>query len=308
MKLESYFGSDKLKFYNPYNFDRNITNNNLLEYLLEDYEKYIQKNEFHTFEVKGEKYIFIYKALQWDTEYFKIPTFRLINILSVKNNYLKEAILFFKESVLPEDSYCFMEIPSEDIELIQALGESCFKLVETRLTYYNNTLQLHQYPRYLVRSADKNDIPNLKMVASEMRNDYDRFHADKVFETTQADLFLSTYIENSILGLTDYVMVPNEKNVKPDSFLTANYLRNEWPKINCKISKMVLSAVSSETNKGWYIKLISEMTYHLRDTVGSECIFLNTQSTNRAVFSTWEKLGYKLGCTTHVFSITKKIK
>lgn len=307
MKFDSYFEANKLKlkFYNPYNFDKNITNEKLLEYQHEHFEQHIQNNEYQIIEVKSEKYIIIYKKLQWDTDYFNIPTFRILNVLGIKNDYLKEAILFFKENVLPKESYCFMEIPSEDIEIIQALGECSFKLIETRLTYYNNQLQKHQFPRYSVRSAHKNDLPNLKMVASKMRNDYDRFHADKVFDSKQADLFLSTYIENSILGYADYVMIPNEKDVKSDSFLTANYLIDDWEKINCKISKMVLSAVSSETNKGWYIKLISEMTYHLRDTIGSECIFLNTQSTNRAVFSTWEKLGYKLGCTTHVFSITK---
>lgn len=295
----------KIKFYSPYNFNKNISETALLQQQFDVINELIIKNDYEIVSIKNEQYLFVYQKLQWDTDYFKIPTYRLYNVLSTQNNYLKEAITVFSETKLPQGAYCFIEIPSEDIQLIQALGENYFKLIETRLTYYNNQLQNHNHPRYSVKSADINDIPNLKLVASKMRNDYDRFHADKIFDVTLADSFLSTYIENSVLGYADYVMIPNETNLKSDSFLTAKYLKNEWEQLNNKTSKMVLSAVSSETNKGWYIKLISEMTYHLRDNIGSECIFMNTQSTNRAVFNTWEKLGYKLGCTTHVLSITK---
>ena len=91
-----------------------------------------------------------------------------------------------------------------------------------------------------------------------MRNKYDRFHAESKFNLIKSDEFLATYIEESIKGLADFVIVPNEKNVNPDAFLTANYLKKDWEIIGENISKMVLSAVSSETCKGWYIKLISE--------------------------------------------------
>jgi dTDP-4-amino-4,6-dideoxy-D-galactose acyltransferase len=305
--LNSYLDSNKsnLKFYSPYNFNKNILEANYLEQHFIGIRDQFVNNDYKVVTVKNEEYIFFYKKLQWDTDYFQIPTYRLYYILGIQNNYLKEAVAIFTADLLPAGSYCFIEIPSEDIGLIQALGENSFKLIETRLTYYNNNLQSHNHQRYSVRNANQNDIPNLKSVASKMRNDFDRFHADKVFDVKLADAFLSTYIENSILGYADYVMIPNEKSIPSDSFLTAKYLKDEWDQLNCKISKMVLSAVSSETNKGWYIKLISEMTYHLRDEVGAECIFMNTQSTNRAVFNTWEKLGYKLGCTTHVLSITK---
>lgn len=307
MNFRALFEHNKplLRFYSPYNFDKNIDPKKLFEHLAEMLDKYIQNKDYEIIKVKEQEYIFIYKKLEWDTDYFKIPTYRLFNVLGMDNEHLKEAVLIFSEKIIPPGSYCFIEIPSEDIELIQALGESRFKLIETRLTYYNNQLTKHVYERFPVKQAKKNNIPNLKNVASKMRNNYDRFHADKTFDVKQADLFLSTYIENSVLGYADYVLIPDDPDLPSDSFLTANYLTDEWKRLDCKVSKMVLSAVSSETNKGWYIKLISEMTYHLRDNIGSECVFLNTQSTNRAVFNTWEKLGFKLGCTSHVFSITK---
>jgi dTDP-4-amino-4,6-dideoxy-D-galactose acyltransferase len=76
----------------------------------------------------------------------------------------------------------------------------------------------------------------------------------------------------------------------------------DWDKLDYKISKMVLSAVSSDTNKGWYIKLISEMTFILKE-IGAKSVFMNTQATNIAVLVTWEKLGYRLGRTTHILTL-----
>ena len=147
----------------------------------------------------------------------------------------------------------------------------------------------------------KIDIDNLKKVAAKMRNIFDRFHSDLSFEETKADAYLSTYIENSINGFVDIVIVPNEIGLPSDSFITANIYSQVWGKIDYQISKMILSAISSETNKGWYIKLITEMTYRLKKA-GAKSIFMNTQSTNIAVLVTWEKLGYKLVRATHILS------
>jgi dTDP-4-amino-4,6-dideoxy-D-galactose acyltransferase len=297
--------NSKLYFYSPFNFERSIESEKLVNEVIESYNGLIQKNHFKIINVNEVDYLFIFQRLEWDSKYFGIETFKLINVLTQNDSYLSTAIEIFANKFLPENSYCFIEIPSEDIKLIQSLGHNKFSLIETRLTYYNNDLGNFNFPRYKVREANSLDIENLKNVASQMRNDYDRFHADSTFDQTIADNFLATYVENSILGFCDFVMVPNEEGLPSDSFLTANYFLDESKKLDYNISKMVLSAVSSSTNKGWYIKLISEMTYHLRDNINSKCIFLNTQSTNRAVFKIWEKLNYKLGFTTHIFSITK---
>lgn len=294
-----------LPFYNPYNFDRNITESVILKYETEKINSFINENNYAVIENNGENFLFIYKKLEWDSNYFKMPVYRITYLLSRKKQNPAGAINYFIKNILPPSSYCFIEVPSEDTKLLQALGENSFKLVETRLTYYNNALESHDHARYPVREAAKEDIANLKSVASCMRNEFDRFHADSSFSPERADSFLATYIENSVLGFSDIVMVPAGPSVPADSFLTANYLESEWEKLKYRISKMVLSAVSSQTNKGWYIKLISEMTYHLRDNKGCQCVFLTTQSTNRAVYNTWEKLRYKLGSTTHIFSLKK---
>jgi dTDP-4-amino-4,6-dideoxy-D-galactose acyltransferase len=259
--------------------------------------------EFVQIDISGFRHVFIIKFLPWDTDYFKIKTYRLMFVLYEHSDYdiLKLAMKKFADQVLNKRRcYCFSEIPSEDIKTIQALNESGFKLVENRLTYYLD-LKTHEFERYNVRSATIDDIDNLKRVARLMRNDYDRFHAETIFNSSLADEFLATFIEESIKGFSDCVIVPNEFKVPPDAFLTANYLFEEWDKIGEKISKMVLSAVSSEHCKGWYIKLISEMAYHLKER-GANYAFMHPATTNKAVIHSYEKLGCKYGKCVHVLT------
>lgn len=297
--------ADKLLFYSPYNFIRDISIDKQLNLLV--YPS-LKDSKALTYEVtlNNQNHVFVYEHLSWDSDYFNLNTYKLKGVLFSDHNIdqLTEAIKQFRNEALPIGSYVFLEIPSEDILLLQALGRAGFQLVETRLTYFRGNLNDFNEPRYPVRKATVSDIDNLKLVACQMRNDYDRFHADPIFNQEIADNFLATYIEQSLKGFADIVLTSNEDQIPSDSFLTAKYLKSDWDILGTKVSKMVLSAVSNKTNKGWYKKLISEMTCHLREQ-GAEYIFLNTQSTNRAVFYTWEKLGYRLGATTHILSYSK---
>ena len=208
----------------------------------------------------------------------------------------------FKNNIIL-DGYFFTEVPSEDTFVIQALNESSFRMVETRLTYYLN-LDTFDSQRFNVREAIIDDIPNLKRVSSVMVNPYDRFHSDICFNQDIANSFLGVFAEESIKGFADYVMVPNENDIPSDSFLTSKYYKYWWKEIDIKVSKMVLSAVCSETNKGWYVKLITEMAYHLKKQ-GAEYVLMHPASTNKAVIHSYEKLGCKLGKVSHILAYKK---
>lgn len=301
------FRKEKLVPYIPYHIFRNISSELILQdYVKPDLEKTLDQSI--SIEVDNQLHVFFMERLDWDTSYFGITTFKLNYVLYAHHQLaiLQKACARFVQQCLSEKNvYLFMEIPSEDIQLIQALNNAGLKLVETRLTYYHAQLHTFNQPRYAVRKANEADIPNLKQVATQMRNEYDRFHADDVFETSIADSFLGTYVEQSINGFADMVITPDESVAPSDSFLTARYLKHEWPILGQPISKMILSAVSATTNKGWYKKLISEMTYLLKEE-GATGIFMNTQSTNRAVLHTWHSLGFELGSTSHILSIHNK--
>lgn len=299
---------DILFHYSPYSFFPKKNEEKIFQHsIVKGIEKNLDDENVQTLQIDvlGHKHVFIVKFLKWDSDYFNLPTYKLLYVLYAHKDYniLKNAVkIFVKDFFKEKGRYCFSEIPSEDIFTIQALNESGFKLVENRLTYYLD-LKNYIHERYDVRSATVEDIPNLKRVAREMRNDYDRFHAETIFDSGKADEFLATYIEESIKGFSDFTMVPAELGVPADAFLTANYLVDEWDRIGEKVSKMVLSSVSSQTCKGWYLKLISEMAYQLK-SIGAQYAFMHPATTNRAVIHTYEKLGCKYGKCVHILTYT----
>jgi dTDP-4-amino-4,6-dideoxy-D-galactose acyltransferase len=297
---------DILYHYSAYSFLPKPDVEKIFKHSIVDFIENCQRDEntqIIEINISGYNHLFVVKYLKWDSDYFNLPTYKLLFVLYSHSDYhiLKLAVNnFIKEHITEKGRYYFCEIPSEDIFTIQALNESGFKLVENRLTYYLD-LKNYKHERYGVRPATQDDIPNLRRVAMEMRNVYDRFHAETTFDIIKADEFLATYIEESVKGFSDYTMVPFEKNTPPDAFLTANYLIDEWSEIGEKVSKMVLSSVSAKTCKGWYLKLISEMAYHL-ESIGANYAFMHPASTNRAVIHTYEKLGCKYGKCVHVLT------
>jgi dTDP-4-amino-4,6-dideoxy-D-galactose acyltransferase len=289
--------------YSQFSVDRNIDKSKVIKLFNDDLSK------CNCFEYgNGNDLVKFYFTInEWENDYFGINSVNLLYVDfkpgRLKN--VKNGIYSFLNNIEPP-FIITIELPSEDIELVQILNDARFRTIETRLHYVNNRLHEFDFKRYKVRDANQQDIKNLKYIALFMRNKYDRFHADWSFDNDDADNYLSTYIENSINGFADIVMVPNQPGISSDSFLTAKIFKDYWEKLNYPISKMVLSAVSSETNKGWYVKLIAEMTFRLQE-LGAKSIFMTTQSTNIPVLVTWEKHNYKIGRSTHILSLHSNV-
>ena len=296
---------DILLNYAPTSFFRKQADHSFEFFVKKEILSEKDQNKFFIKSIDNELYHFFYEYLAWDSKFFEMPTYKLKFVIFDSENYtnLLKAISAFKDEVVKEN-YIFTEIPSEDVYLMQALNESLFRLVETRMTYYLD-LKNYNNKRYNVREAIIGDIPNLKKVSSKMVNPYDRFHADVFYNKKVADNFLGVFAEESVRGFADYVLVPDEDGLPSDSFLTVRYNQEWWGEINIKVSKMVLSAVSSTTNKGWYIKLISEMALHLKE-LGVDFVMMHPASTNKAVIHSYEKLGCKLGKVTHILSYKKR--
>lgn len=287
------------KFYPGLNF---LTNDeDLCKEWFEELLSEIEKQNITVFKAQDGSEVF-FRYLGWDSDFFKTPTYRIeysfiasdiLNVGSVFNE------LFEFLSKKHPNFYLFAEVPSEDIDVIAGLSSSGYKLIETRLTYFHDQIQkFESNRRYSVRQADNNDIAKLNSTAVESVNIYDRFHADKFFSESMANDFLAKYIENSVLGYADEVMVPSDGEA--NAFLTANYIKSPRCLSNKKIAKMVLSAVAPE-RRGWYVKLIGEMTMKFKEK-NIEIAFMTTQSTNRAVLKVWNSFGYRFGRCTHIFS------
>lgn len=298
----------RLFFYSPYNFLREVGFEKNLIFLESKLNPWLtNQNQFFIFQtdIENSSYYFLYQFLNWDSDYFKYPTYKLFLVLypNADPAFLHQATAKFKAHLAEKGpSYCFIDIPAEDTQLIQALTGNGFRLTETRLTYYHDQLNTFDHLRFPVRAATTTDIPALRKVACEARNDFDRYHADTFFTTEQADEYLATYAEACVKSLCETVLIPNEEGLPTDAFLAISRLQPDAEKLGVNLARVVLTAVGPAC-KGWHVKLVAE-TMQYAKSHNCNYLLMTTQATNRAVFRTSEKLGLKLGSTTHILSIT----
>jgi dTDP-4-amino-4,6-dideoxy-D-galactose acyltransferase len=196
--------------------------------------------------------------------------------------------------------YAFTVVPAEDIQLLQALTGGGWQLVETRLNFYCPTDVLLPAP-VGVRLARPDEAEHIGRISATARNPYDRFHADPWFGETRADAFLARYAEAAVKGTyADAVLVPNEAGLSVDSFLAIGDTAALPDLPGSSASRILLTAVGPQ-NRGWHQKLAAE-TVRRAAELDMAHVLMTTQATNRAVFRTCEKLGFRLGATSHVLA------
>lgn len=293
--------SEKTASYSPYNFltDPALCAEDFLNTLHED----VEHGRVDRFD--AEDYIHIYyRELKWDTNFFGIPTFRVdYTELPAGVQFITVQCAFNKlrkhlSSLYPE-YYLFAEVPSEDTSVIAGMSGTGWRLIETRITCFRADIQKFDYPtRSAVRNATEADIPELRIAAKQAVNRYDRFHADDFFTPKEADDFLAIFVENSVKGFADEVIVP--ANGPANAFITGNYLTSPSLLSGREIGKMVLSAVTP-ARTGWYVRLIGELSFKFKER-GIDMAFMTTQATNRTVLKVWHRHGYRFGRCTHIFS------
>lgn len=245
--------------------------------------------------------------LTWDSGYFDAPMYRLFTALFdglTGPARLAQAATELRQQLAARHGasyYAFSVVPAEDTRLLQALTGAGWQLVETRLTYYRDQLPAFNYPRHPVRAAEVGEAAHIGQVSAKARNVYDRFHADAWFGAVRADAYLARYAENTVVaGLAATVLVPDSAGLPVDSFLAISDLPDDAAALGTQLSRVLLTAVGP-ANRGWHVKLVAE-TLHRAKELGHEAVLMTTQATNHAVFRTCEKLGFRLGATSHVLT------
>lgn len=304
------FRKDKLFYYSEANFIRKIPRSVHSKLMEEKIAQYLTSvdGRYFSIEIKSRNisHYFLVEFLAWDSDFFNKKIYKLFTVLCEHKDFelLKEAIRIFQET-LEQDyqaQYYFLEIPSEDIFLLQALTACGFRLVETRLACYFDFKEFNHNRKYKVRKATEADIPSLRKAAALMKNNYDRFHADLAINEEIAKKFLATYAESAVRGFVDMVLVPANDNSPPDAFVSYNYQTDKWQQLQCKVAKLILTAVLFETRRGWFYRLSVEMLRDLKEQ-GLEFAFFQTQSANRVMYRTMEKLGANYGGSSHILSV-----
>lgn len=245
------------------------------------------------------------RHLPWDSDYFGIPTYRLDFAdwdASVADPALALAATLseIKEELARDGNayYFFAEVPTEDIVVLQALGLAGLRLIETRVTYFHDRLDtIDTSSLRATRSAGIPDIPALRTAARNARNPYDRFHAEPFFSEQVADEFVAEYVEQSVRGMADVVLVPGEGTLA-DGFVCGK-LGEPAPK-GIKAGRLTLAAVDAH-RRGWYRDLHAALLCWMRGQGMAYCLN-TTQSTNRSVIHVCEQLGYRCGRISHVLA------
>jgi dTDP-4-amino-4,6-dideoxy-D-galactose acyltransferase len=184
---------------------------------------------------------------------------------------------------------------------LQALTAGGWQLIETRLNFYRPTAETLPVPPAAVRLARPDEAAAIGQVSASARNVYDRFHADPWFGDARADAMLARYAEAAVEGTyADAVLVPDEDGLPVDSFLAIGDAPAEEGAPGTATSRVLLTAVGPQ-NRGWHLKLVAETVRRAAQT-DAAYVLMTTQATNRAVFRTCEKLGFRLGSTTHVLA------
>ena len=245
------------------------------------------------------------QSLPWDSAYFNTPTYRLFTGLfgaDAKPAQLKASAAVLCQQLAAKGSfYAFSVVPAEDVVLLQALTGAGWQLVETRLNFYCPTAAATLPAPASVRLARPEEAAAIGQVAAAARNNYDRFHADPWFGQERADAFLAQYAASAVVGATaDAVLLPNEPGLPVDSFLAISDTPAAPDLPGSGFSRVLLTAVGAR-NRGWHLKLVAE-TIRRAAKLGFPTVLMTTQATNGAVFRTCEKLGFRLGSTSHVLA------
>ena len=244
--------------------------------------------------------------LPWDTAFFGTDTYRLFTGLfgaGASLAALAQAATSLRVQLAQRGSYyAFSLVPAEDVAVLQSLSGGGWRLVETRLNFYRPTAEPLAMLPVAVRLARPDEAAHIGRVSAAARNDYDRFHADPWFGTARADAMLARYAEATVAGsyAADAVLVPDEPGLPVDSFLAIGDTAAEDGVPGSGSSRVLLTAVGPQ-NRGWHINLVAE-TVRRAAAKKLPNVLMTTQATNRAVFRTCEKLGFRLGSTTHVLA------
>ena len=243
--------------------------------------------------------------LPWDTQFFGAATYRLFTGLfgrGASTLALGHAAAELRHQLAQRGSYyAFSVVPAEDVALLQALTAGGWQLIETRLNFHRPTAEPLLVTEAAVRLARPEEATHIGEVSAAARNVYDRFHADPWFGDARADAMLARYAEAAVAGTyADAVLVPDEPGLPVDSFLAIGDTAPDPAAPGSGASRVLLTAVGP-LNRGWHQKLVAA-TVHRAAVLSLPQVLMTTQATNRAVFRTCEKLGFRLGSTTHVLA------
>jgi GNAT superfamily N-acetyltransferase len=147
------------------------------------------------------------ETLSWDSEFFGLSMARAV--LTRVDEVECDAMLAWCRDHRIDCLYFLCPIAETPTQHL--LAEADFQLVDVRVTLVRPAETGTGDVRGLTRAAIEDDIPGLREIALAAHRDA-RFHADGRFDPARCDELYATWIEKSVRGYADHVIVADRDN------------------------------------------------------------------------------------------------
>jgi ribosomal protein S18 acetylase RimI-like enzyme len=147
------------------------------------------------------------EKLPWDSEFFGLSIARAVT-RSVDAAGCDAMLSWCRANRI--DCLYFL-CPLADAGTQRQLGDAAFQLVDVRVTLTRHHGAGAGEVRGATRLATLADIPGLRGIAAVSHRDT-RFHTDGHFDAARCDELYATWIEKSVRGYADHVIVADREN------------------------------------------------------------------------------------------------
>lgn len=157
------------------------------------------------------------RLLEWDGEHFGVRVARVETPrLSAAD---ATALRAWMEAERIACAYFLAE--ADDAESVRAAQAAGFRLTDVRVTFERPLTGFDPRPEPGVEPAGASDVPTLRAIAETSHRD-GRFHHDGRFERARCDALYGRWIERSVDGWADAVLVPRAADRRPLGYVTCH--------------------------------------------------------------------------------------
>lgn len=143
------------------------------------------------------------ELLEWDSTFFGVRIAR-IEGRELTTPDARAAVAWCREQRV---DCCYLRSDADDIATLRSAGEEGFRFVDVRMTLDCELAELSTFQAHDgIRTARPADIPELRAIASYNHRNT-RFYADEHFARERCDELYATWIEKSVEGWAQRVLV-----------------------------------------------------------------------------------------------------
>ena len=245
-----------------------------------------------------------WQPLPWDTEMLGVPAGRIPLLavaaprgeprLEIARRLVGEAL----ERIRAADAaYVGVRVDARDIELVQALEEAGFALVDGILRFAREATAGERPPHrpqgVRIREARSADALPLRRIA-EAGFVYDRFHNDPIVPAEVADRLHGVWIENGVAGTVGCGVLVAEAAGEPAGFFLLAEDATAARGLGTGIGTLVLISVDSRFRRRGIARALTEASVQHLAGRGNAIAEVGTQVANLPASSVYLAAGFRL--------------